>query len=276
MRKRGVRDDIFKYNICKNTWKALPPCPTYEHGLAALRNELVAIGGKTKHRATNESTNVVYTLKKRTWKKVLPRMSTPRCHLSAVSVNYNTIIAAGGVISVNTVGKSVLSDSVEVYMHGRAQWYSARNLPFPSSLLSTVLIGNSCYVLGGIATPRATFQTSLFSLLENAASADTTTAATTWKQLSGNHPLTHSSPVGMDGKIIAMGGSVDANLRRGTRFISSYDFAADTWVECKGAQLQVPLYRTGIVKLDDSSVMVVGGQTKSQQFAETVYIAKTN
>lgn len=271
MRKHDVSIDIFKYSISRNTWTALPHCPTYEHGLAELNHELVVIGGKIQHRITSEATDVVYTLKNRTWKKVLPRMSTPRCHLSVVSLKGTTIVAVGGVTSVSSVGKPLLTDAVEVYIQGRPQWYSTRALPAPSSLLSTVVIGNTCYVLGGNATPHAAFRIALSSLLGNFRSE--TAVSATWEQLLGNHPLICSSPVEINGKIVAVGGSVDTKLRQGTGFVSSYDFASNVWVECKSAQLPVPLYRTGVVKLDDSSAIVAGGQSKSQMFSNTFFMS---
>ena len=88
------------------------------------------------------------------------------------------------------------------------------------------------------------------------------------------YPLYFSSIVELEGKLIAMGGSYDAVLRHGTKFISSYDFAADMWVECQGAQLPVPLYRPGVVKLAGSKVMIIGGQSEMKQFSKQVYIGR--
>ena len=55
--------------------------------------------------------------------------------------------------------------------------------------------------------------------------------------------------VELDRKLVTTGGSCDAVVRRGTKFISIYDIATDMWLECQGAQLPVPLYRPGVVKL---------------------------
>ena len=74
-------------------------------------------------------------------------------------------------------------------------------------------------------------------------------------------------PPCLEGKVIAMGGSYYVMLRRGTRFISSYNFAADMWVECQGAQLPVPLYRPGLVKLAGNIVMIIGGQSEMKQYS---------
>lgn len=81
-----------------------------------------------------------------------------------------------------------------------------------------------------------------------------------------------SSPIEIDGRLVAMGGSANAELRHGTRSISTYDFVTSTWMECERAQLPVPLYRPGVVKLEDDRVMILGGQIKSQNFSATVFI----
>ena len=93
-----------------------------------------------------------------------------------------------------------------------------------------------------------------------------------WKKLTGHHPLIYTTLAEIDGTLTAMGGSYEQILRCGTRFISTYDFTTDTWMECEGAQLPVPLYRPGVVKLDDNRLMVIGGQPKMQQFSNQVYI----
>ena len=42
---------------------------------------------------------------------------------------------------------------------------------------------------------------------------------------------------------------------KGTKFISAYDFQADSWVECKGVQLLLAVFRLDLVEV------VVAGET---------------
>ena len=131
-------------------------------------------------------------------------------------------------------------------------------------------------MLGGIGQgrdPCTTLHISLSNFIKQVASATTMPEIKgEWKILKTEHPLMFSSIVELEGKLTAMGGSYDAVLRHGTRFTSSYDFAADMWVECEGAQLPVPLYRPGVVKLAGNKVMIIGGQPEMQQFSNEVYI----
>ena len=260
----AMENGLFQFDLNERTWSSLPPCPTSQHGLTTLNNELIAIGGKVGIQITNFN----HTLKDSKWIKEVYPMPTPRCLLSAVSHDNRLIIAAGGIALVNRTGKTISSDAVEVYIKEKKTWFRATPLLFPVSAFSMCIASEVCYILGGTAREdkiNTTLYTTVSSLLENAASAS-------WKQLKEQHPLCLASPVELDGRLVAMGGSSDPIQRCGTRFISRYDFATDTWEVCKNARLPVPLYRAGVVKLDSNQVMIVGGQPKSQQFSAAVYI----
>ena len=271
--KKAVMDDrVFKYDFSKDVWTPLPPCGTFHHGLTTLNSELIAVGGK----ARGQATNAVRTYRDGEWKEVLPPMPTPRWSLSTVSNDNKLIIAAGGTTVIKNNGETVRTDTVEIYSTDKHAWYSTKRLPFPISTFTMRLVGDTCYTLGG-AINTMNLYTTLYAtvsclLLDSDSKCSTAQIPTTWKELQDRQPLIFSSPVELDGRLIAMGGSAELRLRRGTRFISTYDFATDTWVECKGAALPAPLYRPGVLKLDDSRVMIVGGQPKMQQFSAAVYI----
>ena len=75
-----------------------------------------------------------------------------------------------------------------------------------------------------------------------------------WKRQQSQYPLTCPSLVEIDETLVAVGGSCDEAKRCGSKFISAYDFATETWVECEDAELPVPLYRTGVLQLDHNKV----------------------
>ena len=270
-RGRFETSAIFQYHINDNTWTTLCQCPVRNQGLASLNDELISVGGRWSHGATN----IVYTFKDNQWKEVLPPMPTPRYSLSTVSHN-DLIVAAGGSTGRARDGESLITQAVEIYIRDR-QWYITKPIPFPLALASTCVIDGTCYMLGGTGEPEhslTSMQASLSSLIEEAIPATRLSVAQERKVewTTTAYPLYLSSIVKLEGKIIAMGGSYDAVLRRGTKFISSYDFAADMWVECQGAQLPVPLYRPGVVKLAGNKVMIIGGQPEMKQFSKKIYI----
>ena len=278
--KPGDSYAIMKYILSQDTWMPLPPCPTYQHGLATLNEELIVIGGKVGPLVTR--TNKVYTFRSNDWMEVLPPMPTPRSLLSTKSHENRMIIAAGGTKELKSNGEIVQTDVVEIYIKDR-QWYTTKRLLFPLNSFSISIVGEMCYTLGGYGTPEQsciTIFATISSLLESAESADSSHYSVpqvpgTWKTLEDKHPLVHSTITDVDGKITALGGAVMKNsLKSGTKIISMYDFQSNSWVECKGAELPLAIYNTGVVKLADDEIMVVGGGYKNQTFSTKVYIGK--
>ena len=258
---------ILQYHIPRDTWNTLPSSPTCCHALATLNNQLLVVGGI---HSTNISTNKVFTWMGNKWKEILPPMPTARCHPTTLSHNNRIIIAAGGITEITATGDQVKTSSIEIYIKNE-QWYRAGNLPSPMSNLTLTSIDDMCYILGGsIGT---TMEASLNSLSKSAVhSSQRTGEKISWKTLQSRHPLVYPSLVGINQVLVAMGGSCDKVKRRGSKFISAYNFATETWVECEDAELPVPLYRTGVLQLDHNKVMLIGGQTKLQTLSSQVYI----
>ena len=268
------RDDshyILKYNLQRDTWNKLPYCPTYQHGLATLDKQLLVIGGKIGL----DIVNTVYNLVGSQWVEVLPPMPTARTGHSTLTHEDRIVIAAGGVTAIKDTGKSTPTDAVEIYVTGE-QWYSTKRMPFATIAFSFCILNDTCYILGGTRESSTTVYTSVSSLIKNAEPVDggysVPQSAVAWDQLRGQHPLMASSVTELDGKLFALGGTDGDGLHQGTRYISNYDFATDTWVECKGAELPVPIYRSTVMNLGNNEVICVGGQTKSQQFSAEVFI----
>ena len=251
------------------------PCPTKYYGLATLDDELIAIGGNE----SGQPSNKVYTFKDEKWQQVLPSMTTPRDSFSTASYENKFIIAAGGIITRNSKGESTRTDRVEIYKKDDC-WYGTTRLPFSITQFTIQVIGDTCYTLGGTSYSIENCSTALYasvsSLLANAVPADnmypTPQVQTTWEKIPERHPLTLPSLAELDGRLVVMGGSVDHRRRLGSKFISTYDFATDTWVECKGAELPLALYRPGLVNLGNNKVMLIGGQPRSQQFSKVAFI----
>ena len=286
LRQIKEKSNIFKYSITLNTWTCLPHCPTTQHALATLKDKLIVIGGSISGMATN----ILYTFRDRKfrkltpgspWQEVLPPMPTPRYLLSAISHQDRLIITAGGTLEQQSNGKYVPTDLVEIYITEEKKWYTTKRLPFPISTFSITVINDTCYTLGGAAKTFDESCTTLYatvsSLLENAVPANgqhsTAQVLPTWDSLPDKHSLTLPSLVELDGKLATMGGSIDPARRCGTKFIAAYGFVTDTWVECKGAELPLPLYRPNLVKLENNQVLVIGGQARSQHFSSAVFLA---
>ena len=80
----------------------------------------------------------------------LKPMPTGRAHLS-VATTQSAIVASGGVTDVR-YGKTVYSATVEVYNSETSQWHTADPLPIPCGVMTSVIIADTWYQLGGIDT----------------------------------------------------------------------------------------------------------------------------
>ena len=280
MRKSTPKNahNIFKYTLDEDNWTMLPYCKTFLHSLASLDDKLIAIGGMIGAKAEN----VVFTLDHGTWVEDLPPMPTPRYLHSSATFENRVIVVAGGSTALKETGKIAPTDSVEIYFkphNMQRQWCTTKRLPFPLQAFSLNIINDKCYILGGsVEVKDQAMYATVSSLLENAEPADTTYSTLknpfVWSQLRSAHPLICVALAEVDGNIVTMGGCHVVLLRHGTQYTSTYDFASDTWVECKGAELPVPLYRSTVVSLGNNEVMCVGGQPRSQKFSANVFIGE--
>ena len=270
---------ILKYSIINDSWSSLPDSQTYHHGLTVWDGELVVVGG-VKLSSGGIASNVLYTFRDNVLKEILPPMPTPRYSISSLSYKDMLILAAGGQTSRSSKGEVSVTDIVEIYKRDSNCWCSTLRLPFPLIQFSTHLVGDTLYTLGGTSGNYSdvctTLYTSVSSLLESAVPADgkhaTPQIQTTWKKLRGVHPLTFCAPVELNERLVAMGGSVDQDNRQGSKFISTYDFATDTWMECSDNELPLSLYRPGLVSLGNNKFMLIGGQTQRKRFSKAVFI----
>jgi hypothetical protein len=261
---------IFRYSIIRDKWITLLQCPAYHQGLTTLNEELISVGGRDRN--SQEVTNTVYTFRDEEWKEVLPPMPTPRMHLFTVSHNNELIVAAGGSTDSERDGSKHAIDTVEVYIRNR-QWYAIKQLPIPFKISSTCVMDDTCYMFG---VSREALHISLPNLMETAQQTNDPNTQGEWKMLRAEQPIFLSSLVELDGKLVAMGGSYDDEMRVGTIYTSFYDSMADTWVGCKRARLPTPLYKPGVVKLAADKVMIIGGQPRMQHFSNKVYIGTSS
>ena len=139
-------------------------------------------------------------------------MPTPRYLPSTVSYNNDIILAAAGITSTASNGEALSTRVVEVYVKGE-QWYATKTLPTPINTLSTCVVDNMCYILGGVGESvdesRTTLHTSLTSIA--------TSTSCEWKALPTKHPLSYSYLVELNGMLVSMGSSttsIDDGLKR--------------------------------------------------------------
>ena len=140
------KHSIFAYDPFQDVWlTGLPPLQVSKFGLGQINGKVVAVGGlKSDKTVTNEI--VVYDYSKlgtvyRKWKRSVPAMPTAR-HSPTVVSDKSLLLVAGGV------DKEVVNN-VEIHNSDTGQWSITTPLPFPSSGMSPVVVGDQLYLVGG-------------------------------------------------------------------------------------------------------------------------------
>ena len=140
-----VKDDqtVCVYSPRSDSWSQLPP---YEYRLFSLtvinENKLVAVGGEDVRTLKETNKLAVWDDKQRHWVFSLPVMNTA-CSSPAVATYNQWLLVAGGS------GEQGRLSRVEVMNVSSKQWFQVASLPVALHRMSSTMIGNMWYLMGG-------------------------------------------------------------------------------------------------------------------------------
>ena len=169
--------NVYCYDPSQDNWTTLPPLPVRLFSLGQVNGKLVAVGGWKKNYVT---TNEVFTYdeQSRKWKQTLPPMPTARYSPGALSLQSALVVAGGLTLGgLTSIGARMYTNAVKMFKADTSQWYRTDPLPTACSQISLVIIGNTCYALGGYNHPSYLNQAlyaSVDDLLSNAVRANQT------------------------------------------------------------------------------------------------------
>lgn len=252
---------VHSYKPTQDKWATLPPLPVRYFGLGQINGKLVAIGGvKAKDK---KPTGEVYTYdeKVQKWKQTIPPIQTARASPGVFSINsIYALIVAGGEVKQNSY-----TNTVEIFKPPMSQWYKADPLPTACSELSTVLIENTCYILGGYKYPSNLKQAlciSVENLFYEIKSTEETDQATrgnsiTWGTLFDT-PVYIPAAATLSGKLLAIGGDKTIEGGARTKKVYVYSPSADSWIYV--SDLPAPRSMTTVINLSSTEILVIGGE----------------
>ena len=136
----SVTSTVMVYNVPNHEWSLLPVYDYYWFGMTSLDNKLVLIGGGVK--GTEKRTNKLGVWDDKWVNTILPPMPTARSGPTMVTYKNRWLVVSGGYcdFSVRTVE---ILDTLTGY------WHCASPLPEPQYKMSSTLIRNMWYLLGG-------------------------------------------------------------------------------------------------------------------------------
>lgn len=231
--------------------------------MAAVNGMLVLIGGMDIERklTTNQISN--WDKRFQRWMKELPPMVSARQDCSVVAHKKWFLVAGGS-------NHKMPIDNVELLNLSTMQWQVTRPLPKPSVGMTSCVINNTCYLLGGtnFTEPLRGGETGpkeyVFSL-----NLDDNIFTNKWVQLP-NTPFYCSTAVSFGDYVMALGGtdSLTSNTYGKSMFV--YSPVSRRWLYVG----DMPTARSMVtcVVISQGCIVVIGGQQRGSKYSRLMEI----
>ena len=228
-----------------------------------MGDKLVAIGG-VKDRVGRRSNGVyTYDEKSQQWKQTTPSKCRPMARdcMGILSLQ-SALIVAGGEVHLRYA-----TDVVEIFRSDTSQWYKTDPLPIDCCSISLVVIGNTCYAIGGYKHPvnlNQALYASVDDLLCNAVPANQSTHSgssdtqSAWKTLP-NTPTYGPAAAVLAGNLLAIGGWKTPREEAATwrKEIYMYSPSTNSWIYV--SDLPSPRSDAAVAALSSTEILVIGG-----------------
>ena len=279
---------ILRYSSQQDCWSPVADCPVVGFGMGCYLGELVLVGGA--YSSQDESFGMPFALTgdvhlldevRQDWKKSLPPLLKPRM-LATVVAHAHGLVVMGGIV-LDAAHDYCLS-AVEVYDGESSQWHRAEHLPLACIGMSSAVVGDTCYLLGGFTDTDfdhptgQTFSASLTSLVQdamgkhglvNGAMDDHTTHI--WTQLLDS-PRYAATAANLGNCLLALGGS-DERLEHKSGALHVFSPLTNSWIRIE--DIPVTCFSCAVAKLPGGDLLIIGGMGHDEDDAlRTVYKAQ--
>ena len=243
---------VMVYDPQQDSFDTLPPYTCKWFALAIVNNQLVLVGGRDIQTGKNTNKLGVWNEESGKWTHPLPPMTTACNSSSVTSHNNRWLVVMAGVGDETELSRVEILDTTE-----SGQWYHAAPLPQTCRDVSTVTIGNMCYLLGGRSggrSPKKVFCVNLDDLISQAlsqpAGASAPPTPSPWMTLT-NTPEALSTAFSLNGSLLSVGGLGNSTA------IYHYQPSSKNWIKAR----ELPARRIQCVctVLPSGEVFVAGG-----------------
>ena len=254
------------YNPQHDSYDTLPPYTYQFFSMAVINNQLVLVGGRDIRTKKTTSTLGVWSEQSNGWTHPFPPM-TKACEIPSVATHNNRwLVVMGGHNHVEGLLSRVeILDTVE-----SRQWYHAASLlPQPFDSISSVTIGNTCYILGGRFTSleKKVLRVRIDHLVAQAVSS--ASAPPTPPPWLPDTPLQCFSAFAYNGALLAVGESINT----GSKAIYHYQPSKKSWIKAGELPIEQSCARYFCTVLPSGDLYVTGGSTSGCPENSEVFIA---
>jgi N-acetylneuraminic acid mutarotase len=267
---------VIVYDPQKDSCTTLPPYAYNYFSMAVVNNQLVLVGGQDSKSFYCTCTNKlgVWGESSTRWTHPFPPMTTPCKRPTIVTHKDRWLIVIGGGI-----GGSCRLSRVDILDTFSKQWHSSTPMPesLPCSHTLTATIGSTCYLMGGYISTRSSqkrvLSVSLDELVSQArvsklVSASSPPTPSPWQTLPDT-PLKFSTPLALNGTLLAVGGISEFSEERNT--IYAYHPERKEWVEA--GEMSTERAQCSCIVVPNGEIMVVGTDDLSDLTAQQIHFA---
>ena len=255
------------YDLEGDEWSQLPRCPVRYSGMTAVNDRLVLAGGCY---SDNEASNQIRVWDGWSWTTPYAPMPTARFSTTAVGYQQFLVLVGGS--------DSIYSSIIEILDTVTEQWHTATPLPVGCKQLTSALVGDTLYLLGGFSgvdTPnKRVFGISLPTLIAHAAikwKFLSRVPAPTWDVLP-DAPLKGSTAISLNNSLLAVGGE---DIRKNhSSAIHLYNSQAKKWL--KVGDLPATGCQCTCTTLPSGELLILGGGNENGKYSNKVYVATVN
>ena len=244
---------IICYDINREVWSELPPCPNSSFSMATINGSLTIVGGK---KPSLDPTNSLVSYVNSEWLEEFPAMPTNRYWTITVGHGTHTIVI-GGETDYRTVLRTV-----EIFESKSRCWSTACSLPLPFDSATATIHSEQLFLAGGSSenTARCVLSCSLTCLLDSCRPAVSKSGfaphkSEVWIRIC-DLPFYKATITTLGEYLVAVGGD-----KTGSHSPSSavfvYDKMTGAWIEI--GSLKRARSACFAVTLPRQEVMVVGG-----------------
>ena len=235
-------------------WRTLPRYRYKWFVMAVLQDQLTLVGGREVFMM--RVTNQISVWDSQQWTHPYPPMPTA-CYGPAVVTYINWLVVAGGSIGVGYLA------TVEIMNTTNKQWFTATPLPVGRHTMTSVVVGDECYFMGGFTRSTGGYSglagnkeiphVSLPAITSQTVSQHPINPAQ-WHTLPDT-PLEFSAPLALHGSLLALGGCHDGQHRSSA--IHLYQAERRQWV--KVGDLPTARSHCSCTLLPSGEILVAGG-----------------
>ena len=252
------RQTVMVYDPQLDSFDTLPPYTCRYFSMAIVNNQLVMVGGVDVHTGKRTNKLGVWNEESRQWTHPLPPMTIACQSPSVTSHNNRWLVVMAGAGDGTELSRVEILDTTE-----SRQWYHAAPLPQTCYQVSTVTIGNICYLLGGFSGGRQSkkvFRVNLDDLISQAlsqpAGASAPPTPSPWMTLTDT-PEGRSTAFSLNGSLLSVGGY------GGSKAIYHYQPSSKNWI--KAGELPAERSCCACTVLPSGEVFVAGGHYNGER-----------